>query len=133
MISKTVDALPIFIEDRNCMNFPDASVTIAVPGPGNVVVTSSVRVQIFHVSPIDPDIVQFFLGTSELDCSRWSEWAIPRTAADGIYKISLFVQEVFPIAASGTFTFFLNGASPSRSLQPALLEQANMVAVFYPA
>jgi hypothetical protein len=136
MAFKTVGlGLPDGIIEANCTSFPGASVSIQLPGPGTVVVSSSVAVEIERPGGGTDQLI-LFLGTSETDCDLdiWpTRWQIPPDVGGGPHLLALFVQEVFPIAAAGTDTFYLNARMVIGASSGDQLSTATMIAIFYPS
>lgn len=136
MTSTTNAALvPFDLAMFSCTNYAGSAITITVPGPGTVVVTSEVRLSIEHTAGTE-DLPRVFLGTSTMDCTvdDWRSFdTIASNDATASYFITLFVHEPFAISAAGTFTFYVNGnmfvgASPSDAFYGS-----GTIAVFYPS
>ena len=121
---------------RTCTHFPGAEVTIAVPGPGTVVVTSEVDVFLDHLTgTVDRVIV--FQGANDTDCTAdgWSsnvDIEADRASSNNYYR-ALIVHESIDIAAAGAYTFYVNGRMELGESTFDRWQQAATIAVFYPS
>ncbi len=119
----------IFI-GAGCTNY--ANITVALPGPGTVVVTASTRWIIDHTSGT-ADTARAFLGTSVTDCTvdEYRVFAeIAAEAATGAHFLTLVAFEPFSVPAAGTYTYSVNADLGSGNDR---VYGAGLVAVFYPS
>lgn len=112
-----------------CTNY--ANITVAVPGPGTVVVTASTRWFIDHTSGT-PDAPRVFLGTSPTDCTmdayRVYNEIVPE-AGTGMHYMTLVAFEPFSVPAAGSYAYSVNADFGSGNDRIA---GAGIVAVYYP-
>jgi hypothetical protein len=115
-------------------NYEDDTVQINCPGPGYVLVQSSVWVQVFHTAGV---IDRFYVGhgttpTEEPpDFIYVASYGIPGGAAAGTYDISLPVQSLFTVSSAGPVTYYLNGEKSDGSTSTMHFWYANTVATWY--
>lgn len=117
-----------------CTHFPTAAVTIVVPGPGTIVVTSSVQFDLFHI-PGTPDQVRVFVGTTPSDCILGSHMVITAIPADvpiGDYIYTVPALRVVTAATAGSFSFYINGYMYSGFDTDSFI-RAVLIANFYPS
>ena len=131
MAWQTAGGLPFTIE-TSCTNY--LSVTIDVPGPGSVVVSTTSQLGINHVSG-NGDDMRYMTGTSALDCN--TDEAMQTYLLDARLPSVFWVfggasVEVFPVGAAGSFTYYLNAYMFLGQDTSDAFHRSSMVAVFYP-
>lgn len=116
-------------------NYEGDTVSIECPGPGFVVLQSSVWIEINH-DTTQYDQIELAYGrtpTEDPDDYRYvSSDAILQGRPGGWHDFSLPVQTVFPVNTAGTYTYYLNGQKTSGT-SLAQFWYANTVATWYPA
>ena len=117
----------------SCTNY--LSVTIVVPGPGSVVVSTTSILSFDHTAGTI-DNMRYMTGTSVTDCVEDDAFQI--YDVDPNIPTSLWIGggasvEVFTIATAGSVTYYLNGFMLFGQDPNDAFLSASMVAVFYPA
>jgi hypothetical protein len=118
-----------------CTHHTNGNVTITVPGPGTIVVTSTVKISLDHTAGTD-DVPRVFIGTNATDCTidAWRAFlTISETQATDTYWVNIFVQKPFTIPAAGTYTYYVNGNMWSGQSGGDIYLASGTIAVFYPA
>ncbi len=118
----------------DCGTYAGAAVTITVPGPGWVVVTAAIQIQIDHISGTE-DLASFFLGTSTTSCifDDFDGWyGIDSIDPSTFIAVSLPVHKPFAIVVAGTYVFYLNHQMPTGAGADDGIVWSSMIAVFYP-
>ncbi len=97
----------------NCTNHSAGNITIDVPGPGNVIVTSRVWLVIDHTQGTKDETIVALSTSPASGCSDWKYTAlhtVPSSAPTGSQgNESVLVRKVFPVNSAGSYTFYLNG------------------------
>ena len=118
-----------------CTHYAGAEVAITVPGPGRVVVMTTLRLQVNHTAGT-MDVSWSFIGSTPTDCvvdANATVYTLEATVPDIIGTFTTFVLKAFAVSGAGTFTFYVNGQMPSGQDAADIFQAASMVAVFYPA
>jgi len=93
-----------------CSNY--LSVSITVPGSGNIDVGAISLITLSHSSGAD-DIARIFIGTTNTDCPGSGDGAsfhqVPANAETSSVYFSATPRNVFTVGAAGTYTYYLNG------------------------
>jgi hypothetical protein len=117
-----------------CTHYPNAQVTIVVPGPGTVVVSATVGVGINHTFGVN-DIAQIVLAGSNTECTVNNFTAFVSVPAslptDPFHYQTVSLLRPFPVAGAGSHTFFVNGMMSSGASQRDRFDSASLVAVFH--
>jgi len=116
-----------------CTHYTGINVTVT--GAGTVVVTTQVRVFVAHTAGT-ADIVRVYVGVNATDCSydAWRSYtSVGANAPTDSYYLTLTVQKPLPVAAAGTFKYYVNGDMFSGSATADSFTGAGTVAVFYPS
>jgi hypothetical protein len=118
-------------------NYAGDSLTLNCPGPGYVVVQSSVWMYYGHTAGED---VTFYLAhdtTATAMGPGWrylSAYTLPASAPTlSSQDVELSVQTIFPFTSAGPHTFFLNGKLTGPSSSEVDFYYASNVATWYPA
>ncbi len=132
MAWQTAGGLPLTIE-TSCTNY--LSVTIDVPGPGSVVVSTTSQLAINHISGID-DEMRYLTGTSALDCTTddaMQTYRVDNRLPQMFWVFGGASVEVFTVGAAGSFTYYLNAYMFLGQDTSDAFHRASMIAVFYPS
>ena len=118
-----------------CTHYAGAEVTIAVPGPGTVVVSATVGVGVNHSFGTN-DEARIVVAASDTECAITNHTAfvsVPQTLpTDPFHFQTVPVLRPFAVAA-GSHTFYVNGVMASGADVNDRFDSASLVAVFYPA
>lgn len=118
-----------------CAAFTDAEVSITVPGPGRVLVTAQVRLDIYHTQGT-ADFWRLFLSNTPANCNN-NAWAlaseIPSTWGDDVSATQNSLQKVFNTPTAGTYTYYINGYMVLGSGDGDIHQLSNMVVIFFPS
>ena len=123
-----------FLIGSSCTHYTGSAVTITVAGPGTIVVTATVTIQIEHTVSVR-DSVELFLGTSNSDCNPdpfYAAWRVDTNIPTSTHWFPTPLQETFTISTAGTYTFYLNGIMNEGASAGDIFSHSSMVAVFYP-
>jgi hypothetical protein len=118
-----------------CAEVNGAAVTLAVPGPGTVVVTATVWVRLEHTAG-SPEQAVFLLSPTSADCTddRWhTYYTLANDEPTGYYINSVFVMEPLPVGAAGTYTFYLNARMTTGVTANDGILSVGTIGVFYPS
>jgi hypothetical protein len=118
-----------------CQNFNGAQVSITVPGPGTIVFSVTVMVQIDHVVNTR-DSVEVYLGTTQMDCGIGPGTAPLRVDTNiptSIHWLPTPLLETFTAMSAGTYTFYVNYNALEGASGGDWIGNASMLATFYPA
>jgi len=118
-----------------CAEVNGAAVTLAVPGPGTVVVTATVWVRLEHTAG-SPEQAVFLLDSTSADCTddRWhTYYSLANDEPTGYYINSVFVMEPFGVASAGTYTFYLNARMTTGETANDGILSVGAIGVFYPS
>ncbi|MCK4915727.1 MAG: hypothetical protein KAS89_06120, partial [Candidatus Eisenbacteria sp.] len=117
--------------------YDDSQVTLTVPGPGYIVVTSSVRVKISHTyGTMDALELCHSTSSSSFGTDYWFSMVdeeIPSsypTATDIDRHFS--VQRTFEVTASGTYTYYLVGRMVNGQDAQDRFWFTHMTGIYYP-
>ncbi|HEY3296828.1 MAG TPA: hypothetical protein VGL38_15460 [bacterium] len=117
-------------------NYEDEQLTLYCPGPGYVVVHSTAWLQINHVQGTS-DRVQVTHDTTATgqgpDYDMISTYLIATDEPTQYQDVTLPVQTVVPVAAAGTYTFYLNGQMLEGQDTADHFWYAGTTATWYPA
>jgi hypothetical protein len=118
-------------------NYQSDSLTINCPGPGYVVVQSSVWMYYGHTSGEE---VSFYIGHDTTATGMGPGWrylsafTIPASAPTvSSQDVELSVQTIFPVTSAGPRTFYLNGELVNTSTSEVDYYYSSDVATWYPA
>jgi hypothetical protein len=117
------------------INYDGDSVRIECPGPGYVVVQSSVWMQVFHATTVEDRFELCHAPTiSGSPDSYWfvASHSVPAAASTATYNVTIPVQTVFPVNSAGAYTYFLNGRQWSGTQSNSQFWYASTVATWYP-
>ena len=118
-----------------CTHYLGAEVTIAVPGPGTVVVSATVGVGVNHSFGTN-DEARIIVAASDSECAITNYTAfvsVPQTlSTDPFHFQTVSVLRPFAVGA-GSHTFYVNGVMASGADANDRFDSASLVAVFYPA
>lgn len=119
----------------SCTYYAGAEVTIAVPGPGTIVVSATVGVGIGHDFG-QVDEARIVVTDRSFDCELNAYTAfvsVPATLPTDPYHFET-VPVVRPFAVpAGSHTFYVNGIMAQGNDPIDRFDSASMVAVFYPS
>ena len=117
-----------------CTHYPNAHVTIVVPGPGTVVVSATVGIGINHTFGVN-DFAQIVVAESSTECAVNNFTAfvsVPATLpTDPFHYSTVPLLRPFPVAGAGSHTFFVNGIVTSGASDGDRFDSASLVAVYY--
>jgi len=118
-----------------CAAYTGSEVTITVPGPGTVVVTSYVMIRIGHTAAASEDISMAVINAAPDTCPNNSYTSFENVVANsptGSYIKNTFIQIPFTVAGAGSYTYYLN-ARHFFGPGGTTIERATLIAVFYPS
>lgn len=111
------------------------AVSLQVPGPGRIVVSTATTVELAHTSGTD-DIVKFVIWDEPGECligSWYGTWFdIPAGTGDGHYRSSMVLSWEYDMAGAGNYTFYLNGIMESGLGGGDYIMWTSLHVVFYP-
>ena len=119
-----------------CTHYVGAEVTISVPGPGTIVVSAVVQVQVDHTSSSADDIVFLVVSAMTTDCALAPSTAVVNVIAGepiGAYAKTVPIMRGFAVNAAGTYTYNVNGVMWMGASASDAFLRAVTVAVFYPS
>jgi hypothetical protein len=119
-------------------NYENCSVTLACPGPGTVIINSTVWMRINHTQNT---LDRVEVCNSESPTSNtsgppyWASYEIPASfpTAAASMDITLPIQTVFSVTAEDSVTYYLNGRMVNGQDALDVFFYANIVATWYPA
>ncbi len=115
-------------------NYSGGTITITVPGAGNIEVEANVWVNMDHTNGIN-DIVALNIGTTPTDYGNNFDvvrWTIPSAdPTSPINNYAFTVRRVIPVYSAGTYTFYLNGYMPSGASGFDSMYYSSMIASFH--
>jgi hypothetical protein len=97
----------------SCTNY--LSVAITVPAAGTIDVSATNRIAIRHIQNTT-DSAYIFVGTSNADCSDFfgtSTHTVPASILSTYVYFTATPRRVIPVAAAGTYTYYLNSLMDS--------------------
>ncbi len=118
-----------------CTHYTNAEVSLAVPGPGTIVVSATIMINLNHVSGTEDDGF-FRVAPDTTTCANDPYMSIGDVAGpepSGSYWMTVPAELTSSVTASGTYTFYVNGRMVIGQDAGDHFFYANMVAVFYPA
>jgi len=118
-----------------CTRFTGAEVTIDVPGPGTVVVTAVVVLDVSHTSgtrDLANVVIQQALTTCPIDPYRGLVVVQAGLPTDS-YAVNVPLQRPFTVSGTGTITLGVNGQMAQGHDAGDQFYTASLVAVFYPS
>ena len=115
-------------------NYVNGTVSITVPGPGNIVVEANAYMELDHTNGT-ADNLFLNIGTTATDGgSPYDEvaWTIPSTdPTSALSPYTFTVRKVFNVTAAGTYTYYLNGEMTSGASGSDNFYWCRMIATFY--
>ncbi len=121
--------------NTSCQQVPGAEVTMELPGPGTVVVTSTVMIRLEHSFGVGTQVALDH-ATITADCTfdLWRTYmSVANDEPAGQYILTVFVQEPFSISAGGTYSFYLNAMMTAGPSALDRLIRSGTIAVFFPS
>jgi hypothetical protein len=112
-----------------------AEVTINIPGAGVIVITAQVDLDIVHVMGTE-DYWRLVLSNTPGDCGSpetKSDGSLASTWESGTVAVHTSLTRTYSTPVPVTATIYLNGYMVSGSGNGDELDNANLVAVFYPS
>ncbi|HEV8594525.1 MAG TPA: hypothetical protein VGR51_03255 [Thermoplasmata archaeon] len=118
-----------------CTNYDAISLSITVPGNGNIVVSAQVYALLDHTNGVE-DRLGLIVSDSAGTCGTYPWWWFATIEASeptqGLTERSGTFMRVFPVTA-GTYVFFVDGWMIAGATANDRFQTAAMVAVFYPS
>jgi len=111
------------------------TISMAIPGPGTVVVTGVTRLRISHTNGIEDRwfiMVDDASGGCTDGSGTWLDSIPASIATDTTMWVSAMAQRTFPVAA-GTSNFYLQGRMITGQDAQDLFVYIGLTAVFYPS
>jgi hypothetical protein len=118
-----------------CAQLTGAEVTINVPGAGIIMITAQVDLDIVHVMGT-ADYWRLVLSNNPGDClaPEWrNDGSIASTWDSEAVAVHASLTRTYSVPGPGTAIIYLNGYMLSGSGNGDELDNANLVAVFYPS
>jgi hypothetical protein len=118
-----------------CQQMTGAEIWINVPGAGNITFIASIDLNMVHAMGTE-DSWRFVLDSNPADClaGEWnSDGSIPSSWDSGPVEVHDTVSRAYSVTGPGTVIVYLNGYMLSGSGDGDVLDNANMVAVYYPS
>jgi hypothetical protein len=118
-----------------CQQMTGAEIWINVPGAGNVTFIANVDLNMVHAMGTE-DSWRFVLDNTPADClaGEWNtDGSIPSSWDSGPVEVHDTVSRGYSVPGPGTLIVYLNGYMLSGSGDGDELDNANMVAVYYPS
>ena len=114
----------------SCTHFPGASVGLGVPGPGTIVISATVRIEIDKVA--GGPWLGLNLGDDVTDCNGGNEtrWRFDNYDVGDNWEMTVSLLRIVPVTGSeGLIKFYLNGAAADL----VYFLEASLLLVFYPS
>lgn len=118
-----------------CTAVTGLNVTIAVTGPGTVMVQASVMISIAHTTGTI-DEVDMTLAAAPDSCTidSWSTFVyVSGAQPSGTYWPQVIMQKPFSVTTAGNYTYFVNAAGFFGAGAGDTIRYSSIVAVFYPS
>ncbi len=135
IIDRHDEGATYFLADGNVHQYDDCQVTLDVPGPGYIVVTSNVWFKFYHQGGITDFL---FLGHSTSPTAFGSAydrvaWEVPYYATgDTDLDKTFSVHSTFEVGGAGTYTYYLIGQMLSGGTGNDKFWFAQMTGIYYP-
>jgi hypothetical protein len=125
---------PVMI-GSTCTHYLGAQVSIAVPGPGTVVISATVGVGVNHTFGAN-DEARIAVAASTTECAITNYTAfvsVPASSSPGSsYYETVPLLRPFPVSSPGERTYYVNGVMAQGADTNDRFDSASLVAVFYP-
>lgn len=125
------------IDIRTCTPILSQNISIAVPGPGTIVVQDVATVSEYHWNGRRDAGWLYLENASMPSCNNddWtSVWMVGDAEASGTYSTTLTVQREFPVSAAGTYQFVLQSEVDYATLfgfGGAAVDRSDWVAIYH--
>jgi hypothetical protein len=122
------------VRNSSCTDDAAGGVPLTLPGPGTLVVSTTIVMYVGHETNSFTTEVDLFLGNATTDCTGLDAWsAIPAGAAIGVYTSPVSLERTWNITQAETFTIYVNGILYGDTTDFAYFEGGIVVSTFYPA
>ena len=110
-----------------CTYFTDANVEMSVPGPGTIIVSATVRVEIDKTGGL---YAGFYIGDGPTDCGNGNNSYYPLSDwPSGNYNTTFTMQRIESVTGPGFHGFYITGFAANY----VYFRESSLVAVFYPS
>jgi hypothetical protein len=119
-----------------CTNYNQVDIT--VPGPGTILVTASIQLELLHDSSggLSDTVWRVGISVDGSTCPSVNAWhgMIPDDVLfEGAFDHGGFTQRTFNVFTPGTYTYYLNGIITVNWHASSDFDHARLVAMYFPS